>query len=56
MRAVTPKELSFLGGFLPATYLPFTPKPDEPSIDFSKLRTKFAVAEEIATVLGKAVS
>ena len=56
MRSVTPKELSFLGGFLPATYLPFTPKPDEPSIDFSKLRTKFAVAEEIATVLGKAVS
>jgi len=54
MRAVTPKELSFLGGFLPAVYLPFTPKPDEPSVDFSKLALKFPVDHAFATILGKA--
>jgi hypothetical protein len=54
MRAVTPKELSFLGGFLPAVYLPFTPAPDEPSVDFVKLRAKTLVEPGLRTVLGKA--
>jgi len=53
MRTVTPKELSFLGGFLPAVYLPFTPKADEPSVDFSKLATKFAADPHIVSILGK---
>ena len=53
MRAVTPKELSFLGGFLPAVYLPFTPKADESSIDFSKLAVKFNVEQGVLSILGK---
>ena len=54
LRAVTPKELLGLGGYLPATYLPDNFTADVPTVSLFHLAAKFATLDaSVLHVMGK---
>jgi hypothetical protein len=53
IRGVAPKDLRWVGGALPMTYLPQNFTGDRPSVDLGRLLGKYAVDIKLANVLGK---